>query len=710
VAVFEVKLETGAAQRSADDLASSVKGLSDEFEAYQQQLQLVKEMQEAAFARSAQEQAAIAKEQAAAFAFHGKNAYKGDSEKDRMSSVRAEQAANLDAYAAASEAAYGQEKAMLADIAAEQKQMLALHDARVAREQAMLSEIKKQQAANLAKHDQDRDAAEGLRKQQEEAAETSKWFEELTASNSNFEDQLFAFSDTLTGAVVPAVEAAIAVLAVYGTVLKQAMAMAIALTQEKDQIESVFDVFTGGAGGSLLDELEDLSAELPFTADKLNDWGKGLLAAGIQGDQLRTSIRAVAAAQAIMGSSGASAAEGLIKRFAMMAESGQKVSLDRRILTQLAAAGVSVQALAKELKTTPEQLGKMKLGAKELGDAMQRALIAQGAGPLEKLGMTWDSISAKVTEGFEDAFEDLDDLVHPFMQEIQSFAAEFFAGSVASQGFAGVVKGVLAPAFEVATKFVRFLHHNFLALQIAFLQVRVWLLPITNALGVLDGKAVAVTVALYLLKGTCIVLAVVFGLLGTAVALLVLPFVVIGLAIYGVYLAISALIDLIGAAIDNCDNLKGAAANAGAELINGLGGAILSGSAWIVGLITNLALSMVGAIKTTLGIRSPSRVFMGLGQQTTAGFVAGIDSGAPAVQASAQGAGMAAITGASQGAAQAGATGAKAGSGRTVKIRIEKGAIQINGAGDVLALTEEALAQILERLAVQAGLGVPQGA
>lgn len=575
-------------------------------------------------------------------------------------------------------------------------------------EDSIMADVKKQQEAALARHDADRDAAEGMRKQQEAAAETSKWFQTLTSSAAESTDSLAGVKEMLAGAAGPAATAAV-ILGVYAKALWEVAKMAVALTQEKEQLAAVFDVFTGGMGGQLLDELEDLAAELPFTADKLNAWAKSLLAAGIKGDALKQSIRAIAAATAIMGEEGGRAAEGLIKRLEMTAAAGGKVAVDRRFLTQLGAAGVSVQALAKQLGVAPEKLSTMTVSAKQLGDAMQKALIAQGEGPLAKLGNTWDSIAGKLREGFEDAFEDLGELVDPFMSELRSLASEFFAGSVASKDFAGGIKGVLKPAFEVATNYVHILHVTFLRLQIAILQVRVWLKPLSDGLGKIGIGAGAANVALYVLVGITATLGVAIAAVGVAMLAVAAPFIIFGLALYGAYRGVSALVGLIGGAIDNLDNLSAAASNAGTEFINGLGNAIASGAAWVVGLITNLASNMVGAIESTLGIESPSRVMMAVGDYTTQGLALGVQAGAPDVQAAAQGAGMAAVRGTVQGAQAAGG-GATAGNGAGVAREVHvhlTGPITI-GANDA-PTTVEAFVQLLERAAAMAGLGVPQG-
>ncbi len=556
----------------------------------------------------------------------------------------------------------------------------------------------------MGKNDQNAEAAAGLKKQQEAAAATRQEFENLTASGDKSAEMMGALREQFEG-VAQAAAIGIAILIAYAAALYSLASAAVKLTQEKDALRATFDVLTGGGGDALLSDLEELSTQLPFTADKLNAWGKSLLAAGIKGDALKESIKAIAAATAIMGESGGQAAMGLIKRFAMMAETGQKVTLDRRILAQMAEAGISAQALAKALGVPADKLGKMSINAKDLGDAMQKALIAGGAKPLALLGQTWDSISAKLKEGFEDAFEDLGDLVGPFMSELQSLASEFYAGGVAGGSFKDVIKGVLTPAFEIATRTVRAMHIAFLHLQIAFLKAKIAVHPLSKALGDVGISGGIVNVAMYLIAGTAIVLAVVFGALALAVFLVALPFIVLAAAIYGVYRAGAYIVGIVGGMIANFSNLKAAAIDAGTGIITGLGNALSSGAAWVISLAAAVATGIIGAIVGPLAIHSPSRVMMRIGGHVTEGLALGIDDGAPDVQASAAGAAGAAVSGAAGAAGKAGAS-----PGGKVEIKVEAGAIVIQGAGgNILDLTEEALARLLEMVAARAGLA-PQGA
>jgi predicted nicotinamide N-methyase len=98
---------------------------------------------------------------------------------------------------------------------------------------------------------------------------------------------------------------------------------------------------------------------------------------------------------------------------------------------------------------------------------------------------------------------------------------------------------------------------------------------------------------------------------------------------------------------------------------------------------------------------------MGIGDNVSQGLAVGITGGEGDVEDAAKGAGMAAIAGVGAGAAQAGSGGApRAGTnGKRLEVKVEAGAVVIHGAGgDVMALTEEALALLLERVALKAGL------
>lgn len=557
---------------------------------------------------------------------------------------------------AAEEAASAARK--LADERARQAVESAKAAADLAKEQTKAAEAAQNKAA---KADVDAFRERERMRTQEKAwarqrTETTEWFTEISKGGGEAATSLDDIKEQVAG-ITAEYAAAIAIVTAYATALYALGDAAIRFTQEKQALAATFDVFTGGAGAELLDILGEMAEELPFTGGQLEAWAKSMAGAVGTGQELKDAIRAVAAATAIMGTSGGAAAEGLIKRFALMAETGQKVKLDRKILGQLAEAGVSVKALAAALGVAPEKLGEMSLKADELSRAMQKALVQNGAKSLALMGDTWASISAKLTEGWEEAFEDLGDIVNPFMAQLRSLASEFFAGSIASKGTAGAVRGVLTPAFEIATRTVRAMHIAFLEAQIAYLKASIALRPLTSALDKIGISGGIVNVVMYLIAGTAVVLAVVFGALALAVFLVALPFILAAVAIYGVVTAIGALIDLVGGAIANLDNLSNAASAAGTSIIQGLGNAIASGAAWVVGLVKGLASSIIGAITGPLQIASPSRVMKRLGGHITEGLAGGVDDGAEDVESAAEGAAGAAVGGVRRGTKKAGGRG-----------------------------------------------------
>ncbi|MCP3800317.1 hypothetical protein NLX83_13720 [Allokutzneria sp. A3M-2-11 16] len=68
---------------------------------------------------------------------------------------------------------------------------------------------------------------------------------------------------------------------------------------------------------------------------------------------------------------------------------------------------------------------------------------------------------------------------------------------------------------------------------------------------------------------------------------------------------------------------------AGRDLIHGLIRGIKDAASWLWGELKRLAGGVVDTVKGWLGIKSPSRVFMGLGRQVGAGFALGIGQSAP---------------------------------------------------------------------------------
>ena len=402
-----------------------------------------------------------------------------------------------------------------------------------------------------------------------------------------------------------------------------------------------------------------------------------------------------------MGEAGAAAAEKLIKRFATAAETGAKVKIDKGILKQLAAAGVSAAALAEQLGVTPEKLNGMTIDAQKMGEAMQAALIKKGKGPLEAMGLTWDVIGAKLRDGFEDLFEDLGPFVQPLMAAIKSLFGEFSAGSTMATGAKSVVVSAMEVLLAVATKVVNGIHLGGLQIYIAWLKVKMAIAPVTSAIASLIPQGTAMTVLIYIVKG----LAVVFGILAVAIFIAFLPLIILVAAIVAVGVAIYAIGEAIFAAIGWLADLGSGAIDAAANFIGGLVSGIASGAGAVVDAVKALASSAIGALKGALGIASDSKIAIGVAGHTTSGLAHGLEKGQEDVEAAAKGTGDVAARGLAEGADGAPGAKGKAGgkaAGGGVTVIVEKGAVVVQGAGgDVLQVTEEAIALLFERVALR---------
>ncbi len=447
------------------------------------------------------------------------------------------------------------------------------------------------------------------------------------------------------GAMGPEGEAAAAALQVVAAVvtfvvekLYDLVQAAISISQQKDAMAETFKALgpAGSDGYALVGAMEAVADSLPQARGEVESWAKSLMAAGMQGEHLEQGVKAIASANAIMGKSGSDAAQTLMKRFEMAAESGQKITLDRRIMAQLAAAGVSAATLASSLGVPEGKLGKMSLDAAKLGDAMQKALIEKGAGALENMGLTWASISGKLGDAWNSLFEDMGTIVKPFMAEIKAFFAEFSAGGIAAGATKSVLTSMLTEVFSQLTAAAHAAHIMYLGLEIGALRAYIAAAPLVRLFRMINGSAAA----LEIVKSIFIGIAVVVGILAAAVAAVGLVIAAAGYILYEIFIApIVAIVELVAAivgfasdAIDALSTWASGASDAASNFVSGLVNGISNGASAVISAVSNLANGALSAFKGIFGIHSPSRVMLEHGEKNIAGAAAtGIDNGAPMV-------------------------------------------------------------------------------
>ena len=523
--------------------------------------------------------------------------------------------------------------------------------------------------------------AEAAKEQQRHAAETSREMAKLTATGNRTMETLEALKAEYGLAAQGLGLMAAGVVIVVG-VLSTLMAKAIEASQAVMRLQASFGAFfgTGAAGGAkFLRELDAVAAKLPYTGEKIREWAKPLIEARLRGAQLQRAIEAVAASTAMWGDAAGAVTGNLIKQLAAGARLNQAVWLSPDMLDQLAAAGVSAEVLAKELGIAQNRLQLSTVKASVLGDVLQRVLIRQGAGSLALIGQTWDSITAKVSEGLSAAFAGLGDIVAPFMKEVQYLASELFKGSVASKGMGGALRAVLEPAFKLATAGVRALHYALLYVEIAALTVYIALRPLGQWLEKIGAVSFAASWGLLALKWIAAGVAIIFGILAVAVFLVTLPFLLATAAIFGIVFGLyklgSAVIGAAGTvkagAISISNSITSAlesaasslatfplqAAKAGLAFVVGLVQAIFTGQGPVADAVKSLASSAVSALFGALQIKSPSRVAAKAGGYFVEGCSGAVDEGQGDAQAAGSGLGNAAAGGLAKSAQGGGSKG-----------------------------------------------------
>lgn len=513
------------------------------------------------------------------------------------------------------------------------------------------------------------------------------------------------------GAAVAAVlTAVIAVTTVLISKFLDLAAACISISQEKDALANTFEALSTGkeSGLELVDALSEVAAQLPQSEGKVLAWGKSLMATGLEGERLNKAVKAVASSAALMGNDGG-AAEGLIKRFQMLEESGGKVKLDRRIMAQLAEAGVSAKTLAAELGVDASRLSTMSLDAGKMGDALQNALITKGKKSLDTMGLTWDSIKGKLSDGIGDLFEDMGTAVAPFMATVKDLFSEFTAGSTTMGGVKSVLTAVFTEVFAVAAKLVNYLHQGFLYLEIGALHVAIALTPIGRKFREIASNQTMIDGFTIVMKGLGIVLlilagaAAVFG--GTIVAIGAAFGFVAGIALAAVGAVVGGIAWLMGALENAAPAIKLAimqwadSANIAAQnFVNGLVNGIVSGVGSVVAAVKGLATAAAGAFTGFFKIHSPSRLMYEYGLMLPAGAVGGVEDGTDDVVAAVGG-----MSQASAAAAVPGGAGSKSSGGNTFHI-----VNHFNGVGeDVVEKIQTTFREMLEVARGESATAVP---
>ena len=568
--------------------------------------------------------------------------------------------------------------------------------------------------------------------------------------------QFGSLSKALANPYVAAVALAAAITAAGVAAVAAGMSFAVSTGEARLAWEASANAMAGNveAGGKVLAMAKKLSAELPITSAQIKAMSKQFMAAGITGaPQLERAIRATTAATLVMDEEAGARFSGLITKLEALGEAGKNFDKFKPLMKSF---GLSIEEIATAVGTTGKLLeSKLKTGAisaAQLGTALETAMIRKGAASVDVANRSLGVMVTRVKAGFMSLFNGIIDTpgYKEFINAMQSLMLVFSANTAAGKTMKGGVTSAFGSIFSIAASVITALIILSLKFATGMMRIAITCFPVIKAFVFVEKKIVSLskwiikaiatnksfvtglkvlTVVLFLLCLPLILLAVVNLIVIAIIALLVLGLILLFgwiadhivpilkvLAIvlmiatlpFWIFIAVVALIiigfiwlyktirDIFPMIKKKFEKWISEAILAGSNFVDGLITGCKDKAAELYKAIAKIARGAVNKFKSVLGIASPSKIMVKMGGFVGEGLEEGLEASAPGVEAASGKLGIASTVGIKGGG----------GSRSGTTITVEKGAIQIIG-GDkesILELTEEALTQLLERLAIQQGL------
>jgi hypothetical protein len=479
---------------------------------------------------------------------------------------------------------------------------------------------------------------------------------------------------------VAAVLVAVAVAAVAATaaLLKFGISSANARRNEALHLESLTkmrNVFGLAAGNAkeMQASIDRVSGTTALGRDKLGEYTAELYKMGLRGKNLDSALEGMAIKGAVVGDEGA-------KAFGQWAAGA-------------ARAGKSVQRLTDDVKArfggiAAAQLLDLDVQTKKLHESFAALFADLG---IDKLLEGINSITALFSQSTRSG-QALKAIMETVFQPLVD--AITYVAPIAKRFFQGIIVGALLVSIAVL-KLRRYFRETFgggeLISQAALMKTA--LLAGVAAVGLFAaamllafGAIVAVLVfaAPFLWAAVAAV-----GALAVQGLILAAPFILAAVAV-GALIAAGYQLYQLWKEIDWT--------SLGTAIVDGIVNGIKASAKWLTDTVNELGTGALDALKSTLGIASPSKAFAQLGIAIPQGVAAGIDAGKGDTQSAVDG--LVGVPGAPRGQASGSVT-------------IDVGGITINaGAGDqasdIAADVERELVPVFERIAIQLGAMLPR--
>lgn len=373
---------------------------------------------------------------------------------------------------------------------------------------------------------------------------------------------------------------ALAVVAILGVVAAFAALYAVvskALTasgEARAEFLSLQGAMHGSAeaAGELQGMISQVAAGSALGRDKIADYAKALAQAKLSGGELQRALEAAS----IAGSAGGDEIAAAFLRDVKAAK----------------AAGQSVDALAAKMKA---QLG---------GVAARQALA---------LDVQIKKAGESITEIFSGAN------IEPFLVALQSSLSILSQNTVIGQQFREVITKAMDGFFEAAARVMPYVKEGFVGLAIVAVQLYIAYAKVRNAIMEMIGPtdeagASATGLSIALEAGQAVAWAIVaaIGAIGVVVGVVVA---VVG-AFYAALMAVGSagryIGEAVGGALKSIANIDMAAIASG--IIDGLVNGIVAGAARVVAAMSSLGASAIKAMKASIGMASPAKAFVEVGE------------------------------------------------------------------------------------------------
>ena len=429
--------------------------------------------------------------------------------------------------------------------------------------------------------------------------------------------------------------------------------------------------------------LPAVRAATGLAAGDLTDLAKQLSAAGVSAADMPAALRAVATAEAALGKGGAS-----------------------ELIEQMKAGKKSASELAAEMDQKFGGVVKAKL----------LSLDAQTARFHESLGQLFAGIN-----------------LDKFLGGLDQVLSLFGQTTATGRALRTLFTTIFQPLFDGAAAVAPYVKAAFQGIVIGALQIAIVVAKVKAAISSAFGGSVGSIVSLStVLQGAKVLVYVLAAAFANAAVMMGATMAVVGIAAgiaAGIIRRVVAVVQAVGAAFSwlggvaagAWDGVVGALSaawsavtgflgqftSAGANLIAGFVQGILGGAGAVINAILAPIKGGVAAVKSFLGIASPSKLMASMGGHTAAGFAVGLDAGTGDVADAAGGLAAAAadgVAGAPGPAGKAGSPAKSAAGGREVTLTVNVNATGA-GAADIALAVRQAVAAFFEDTALEAGAG-----